>query len=149
MASSLVLRAFKSSKVSSAFPRSIRTFSASSSCLGHYADADFGTFKKVTSGPQSEGRLVLVDFYADWCGPCHVLSPILKSISSDPNIKSGSGLPVDVMTINTESEDGMELSQKYKIRALPTVIAFREGQNVMQFVGALPEAQVHDFLGKV
>ncbi|KAJ3826437.1 thioredoxin-like protein [Lentinula raphanica] len=107
------------------------------------------TFKKVTSGPQSKGRLVLVDFYADWCQPCHMLSPILKSISSNPSIKSGTGLPVDVMTINTESEDGMELGRKYKIRALPTVIAFREGENVMQFVGALPEPQVHDFLTKV
>ncbi|KAJ4487694.1 thioredoxin-like protein [Lentinula aciculospora] len=149
MAALLLSRTLKLSKASSAFPRSLRSFSMSSCRSEHYADADFGIFKKVTSGPQSEGRLVLVDFYANWCQPCHMLSPILKRISSDPNVKSGTGLPVDVMTINTESEDGMELSQRFKIRALPTVIAFREGQNVMQFVGALPEHQVQEFLGKV
>ncbi|KAE9394113.1 thioredoxin-like protein [Gymnopus androsaceus JB14] len=146
MAYSLTLRALKSS---TAAPRLIRTFSASASRSDHYPDADFSTFKKVTTGPQSEGRVVLVDFYADWCRPCHMLSPILKSISNDPDVKSGTGFPVDVMTINTESEDGMELSQRYKVRALPTVIAFREGQNVMQFVGALPESEVRNFLGRV
>ncbi|KAF8831088.1 hypothetical protein HHX47_DHR1000362 [Lentinula edodes] len=149
MASSLVSQALRSSKASSVFPRSIRTFSRSAPRLEHYADADFGTFKKVTSGPQSEGRLVLVDFYADWCQPCHMLSPILKSISSNPDARSGTGLPVDVMTIDTESEDGQELGRKFKITALPTVIAFREGQNVLQFVGALPESHVYEFLGKV
>ncbi|KIK59561.1 hypothetical protein GYMLUDRAFT_169617, partial [Collybiopsis luxurians FD-317 M1] len=85
------------------------------------------------------------------------LSPILERISKDPDVKSGTGLPVDVMTVNTESEDGMELSQKYKvcflqagpIRALPTVIAFREGKDVMQFVGALPEHEVKNFLNRV
>ncbi|KAJ3810851.1 hypothetical protein F5876DRAFT_40995, partial [Lentinula aff. lateritia] len=90
------------------------------------------------------------------------LSPILKSISSNPDARSGTGLPVDVMTIDTESEDGQELGRKFKvcieflavrytthITALPTVIAFRKGQNVLQFVGALPESRVYDFLGKV
>ncbi|KAH7873615.1 hypothetical protein EV359DRAFT_37048, partial [Lentinula novae-zelandiae] len=84
------------------------------------------------------------------------LSPILKSISSNPDARSGTGLPVDVMTIDTESEDGQELGRKFKvcieflaITALPTVIAFREGQNVLQFVGALPESHVYEFLGKV
>ncbi|KAJ3774068.1 hypothetical protein FB446DRAFT_626341, partial [Lentinula raphanica] len=62
------------------------------------------TFKKVTSGPQSKGRLVLVDFYTDWCQPCHMSVNLFRGISSNPSIKSGTGLPVDVMTINTESE---------------------------------------------
>jgi thioredoxin 1 len=117
MASSLTLRALKSSKPPM-FGRTVtafRTFSASSSRLEHYSDADLGTFKKVTAGPESSGRLVLVDFYANWCQPCHVLSPILKRISADANVKSGTGLPVDVMTINTESEDGMELGLRYKV----------------------------------
>ncbi|KAF5389905.1 hypothetical protein D9757_003592 [Collybiopsis confluens] len=143
MSSSLALRALKSSRLLSARPlqsvSSLRTFSSSSSRLEHYPDADFPTFKKITSGPESEGRLVLVDFYAK-------LSPILERLSKDSDVKSGSGLPVDVMTVNTESEDGMELSQRYKIRALPTVIAFREGKGVSQFVGALPEHEVAKFL---
>ncbi|KAF9077103.1 thioredoxin-like protein [Rhodocollybia butyracea] len=149
MASALGLRAFKSSRTALVVPKLTRSFSASLSRSEHYPDADFATFKKVTSGSDAEERLVLVDFYANWCQPCHMLSPILKRISDDPTAKSGTGLPVDVITIDTESADGMELSQRFKIRALPTVIAFRKGQNVMHFVGALPEPEVRSFLQKV
>ncbi|KAK7467354.1 hypothetical protein VKT23_004411 [Stygiomarasmius scandens] len=129
--------------------RRVRAFHASSATLGHYPNADFSTFKRLTTGPDSEGRLVLVDFYADWCKPCHMLSPILEEISKDSTIKSGSDRPIDVVTVNTESDEGFELGQRFKVRALPTVIAFRDGKDVMQFVGALPAAGVRDFLQKV
>ncbi|KAF9265511.1 thioredoxin-like protein [Marasmius fiardii PR-910] len=126
-----------------------RSFTASQKRRDYYPDASFGTFKELTAGEKSKGRLVLVDFYAGWCRPCHMLSPVLKGIATDPNIKSASGLPVDVVTIDTETGEGYELGQRYKVRALPTVIAFREGKDVLQFVGALPESGVKDFLQKL
>ena len=45
-----------------------------------------------------------------------MLSPVLKSIATDPDVKSGSGLPVDVITINTEDSEGFELGQRYHVR---------------------------------
>ncbi|EEB89792.1 hypothetical protein MPER_12077 [Moniliophthora perniciosa FA553] len=88
-----------------------------------------------------------------------MLSPILQAIATDESIKSGTGKPVDVVTIDTESSEGMELGQRYKVsislvqmarvRALPTVIAFRDGQQALQFVGALPKDGVKDFLKQV
>ncbi|KAJ8078931.1 hypothetical protein PM082_013215 [Marasmius tenuissimus] len=126
-----------------------RAFTASTKRCDYHPDVSFGTFKELTAGDKSKGRIVLVDFYAEWCKPCHMLSPVLKSVATNPDVKSGSGLPVDVVTIDTEQAEGFELGQRYHVRALPTVIAFREGKNVLQFVGALPEKGVKDFLAKL
>ncbi|KAL0577879.1 hypothetical protein V5O48_004115 [Marasmius crinis-equi] len=126
-----------------------RSFAASARRRDYHPNASFATFSEQVASEKSKGRLVLVDFYAEWCKPCHMLSPILKSIATDPDIKSGTGLPVDVLTIDTETSEGFELGQRYKVRALPTVIAFQEGKSVMQFVGALPESGVKDFLAKL
>ncbi|GAA5924917.1 thioredoxin family protein [Sporobolomyces koalae] len=83
---------------------------------------------------------VLVDFYADWCGPCRFLTPILEKVVTD---ETG----VDLMKVDTEKE--FELAQKYKIRSLPTVMAFKNGQVVGQFIGAQQEGGVRKFLDEI
>ncbi|PCH37772.1 thioredoxin [Wolfiporia cocos MD-104 SS10] len=110
----------------------------------HFLKANVETFTKAIS---NKDKVVLVDFYADWCNPCKMLSPILESVTSDPNVKSGSGLPLDLVTIDTDNE--IELAQQYNIRSLPTVLAFKDGQPAHRFVGALPEAQVRAWLRAV
>ncbi|KAJ3512617.1 hypothetical protein NMY22_g15280 [Coprinellus aureogranulatus] len=75
-----------------------------------YAQADEKTFKEVTG---AKDRVVLVDFYADWCGPCHQLSPVIESLTAEPN-KSGSGLPLDLIKVNTDTEEGAPLAQAFK-----------------------------------
>ncbi|KAI0929064.1 hypothetical protein AcW1_006113 [Taiwanofungus camphoratus] len=82
-----------------------------------------------------------------WCGPCKMLSPILEKLTADPSVKSGSGRPVDLVTVDTDTET--ELAMKYKIRSLPTVIAFKDGEAVSQFIGGVPEASVRKFLQSV
>ncbi|KAJ6525706.1 thioredoxin-like protein, partial [Mycena capillaripes] len=102
-----------------------------------------------------DDRVVLVDFFADWCGPCHALSPILKKLTAER--AAGSGLQLDLLTIDVENEGngGFDLSQDYKathvlqVRALPTVVAFRGGKPVHKFVGALNENGVGQFLDKL
>jgi len=110
-----------------------------------YPNANLETFNKVV---QVKDRIVLVDFYADWCGPCHQLSPILENLTTEPKV-SGSGLPIDLVKIDTDSDDGGKLGLKYKVRALPTVVALKNGEPINQFVGALPEPRVQDFLSKL
>ncbi|KAJ7219558.1 thioredoxin-like protein, partial [Mycena pura] len=86
-------------------------------------------------------RLVLVDFYADWCGPCHTLSPILRKLTAERT--AGSGSQLDLVTLDRQ------LTQPLQVRALPTVVAFRGGKPLDQFVGALNETGVAKFLDKL
>jgi len=90
---------------------------------------------------------VIVDFYADWCNPCKMISPLLEKLTSDETVKTGSGRSLDLVTVDTDSE--FDLAAKYKVRALPTVIAFKDGQKVDQFVGAMKESGIREFIAKL
>ena len=65
---------------------------------------------------------VLVDFYADWCGPCKMLAPILEQIDF-----------VDVIKINVDEHQ--ELAIKYGVMSIPTIIFFKDGQEVRKEIG--------------
>ncbi|TFK30193.1 thioredoxin [Coprinopsis marcescibilis] len=107
-----------------------------------YVNADKKTFEQVTA---TNDRVVLVDFYADWCGPCRQLSPVIERLTKDLDT-SGSGLPLDLVKIDTETEDGQELARKYQVTALPTIVAFKEGKPANKFLGALPEHKIKEFV---
>jgi len=99
------------------------------------------------SKDRAKDKVVLVDFYADWCNPCKMLSPILEELTKDDSVQSGSGRSLDLVTVDSDVQ--VQLAMKYKIRSLPTVIAFRDGEPVSQFMGALPEHRVRHFLMSV
>jgi thioredoxin 2 len=73
---------------------------------------------------------VLVDFYADWCAPCHMLAPHLDQIASE-----GVG---SLLVVKLDSDRAPTLSQKYGIRGLPTILLFRDGQEAGRVVGMDP-----------
>ncbi len=83
---------------------------------------------------------VLVDFWADWCAPCRMLMPILAKLAED---YGGQFL---LAKLNTEEEQAM--AAHFGIRSLPTVQLFKEGRPVDQFMGALPETQIREFLDR-
>lgn len=85
-------------------------------------------------------RPVLVDFWADWCAPCRSLMPILAKLAEE---YGGRFL---LAKVDTDREQ--VLAGQFGIRSLPTVQLFRDGQVVDQFMGALPESQVRDFLDR-
>jgi putative thioredoxin len=86
----------------------------------------------------SHQRPVLVDFWADWCAPCRTLMPLLAKLADEYRGK------FLLAKVNTEEE--RELAASFGIRSLPTVQLFKGGQPVDQFMGALPESQVREFL---
>lgn len=88
----------------------------------------------------SYDRIILVDFWADWCAPCKMLMPILASLAEDYDGK------LMVAKVNTEEEQA--LAAEYGIRSLPTVQVFKDGKPVDQFMGALPESQVRELLDR-
>lgn len=75
----------------------------------------------------------LLDFYADWCGPCKMQSPILDEIAEE-NEK------VKVCKINVDEED--ELSEKYNIMSIPTMMIFKNGESTKEFVGLTPKEKI-------
>ncbi|AFL72875.1 thioredoxin [Thiocystis violascens] len=85
-------------------------------------------------------RPVLVDFWADWCAPCRMLMPMLAKLAEE---YGGRFL---LAKVNTEEEQA--LAAQFGIRSLPTVQLFQSGRAVDQFMGALPESQVREFLDR-
>ncbi|KAI9480924.1 MAG: thioredoxin-like protein [Benjaminiella poitrasii] len=82
---------------------------------------------------------VIVDFYADWCGPCKMLGPLLtKAIAENPK--------VTLVKINVD--DHQSIASKYQVAALPTVFAFNDGKVVDSFVGMRPKPLVEEFVKK-
>ncbi len=75
-------------------------------------------------------KIVLVDFYADWCGPCKMLAPVMDEISKD----------YDVYKVNVDTED--ELAYEYKIMSIPCVIAFKDGKEIKRSVGLVDKKTI-------
>ena len=73
---------------------------------------------------------VLVDFYAEWCGPCKMLSPIIESLSEEFNGK------VSIGKVNIDNEPG--LSEKYNVMSVPTLLFIKKGEVVHREVGVIP-----------
>ncbi len=73
------------------------------------------------------GRPVLVDFWAPWCGPCKAIAPILEDLAAELGAK--------VQICKVDVDHNTELAQKYNIRAIPTLLLFKDGQIKEQIVG--------------
>jgi thioredoxin 1 len=77
---------------------------------------------------------VLVDFWAEWCGPCRMVGPIVEEIARDFDGK------VSVGKMNVD--ENMDIPSKYGIRSIPTLMIFKNGELVDKIVGAVPKASI-------
>ena len=84
--------------------------------------------------------VVLVDFWAPWCGPCRMVEPVLEEIAREKGEK------VKVVKVNVDENPG--LGSNYKVMSIPTMIIFKNGRLVEQFVGALPKTVIESKLAK-
>ena len=95
--------------------------------LVQVTDADFD--KTVKSN-----KVVLVDFWAPWCGPCRRLNPILEELSSEMGSK------IKFVKVNTD--ENPDTPMKFGIMSIPTMILFKDGQKVEQLIGAHPKENI-------
>ena len=82
---------------------------------------------------------VLVDFWAEWCGPCHAVSPVLERIADE---RQGE---LTLVKVNIDEEQ--ELAQRYGVMSIPTMILFKDGAPAAAAVGAQPKAALERSLG--
>jgi thioredoxin 1 len=82
---------------------------------------------------------VIVDFWAEWCGPCHAVSPVLDKIAEER------GGELKLVKVNIDEE--MELARRFSISSIPTIMLFRGGQPDKVAVGAHPKGSLERLLG--
>lgn len=81
--------------------------------------------------------LVLVDFYADWCGPCKMLTPILEEINRENE---------DVRIIKVNIDDSRFLASYYQIKSIPTLVLLKNGQFLNKMIGFRPKKMIEELI---
>lgn len=85
---------------------------------------------------KSKGK-VLVDFNADWCGPCQMLEPILEEFADENK-------DIKVISVNIDDED--ILAEQYEVSSIPCLVLFEDGEEIKRTVGAMPKAKIGKFV---
>ena len=93
---------------------------------------------KVTSANFEEevlnsDKTVLIDFYADWCGPCKAFSPVVESVASENE---------DIKVVKVNVDDAQDLAIKYQVMSIPTTVVIKNGQEVNRAVGMMSKSDL-------
>lgn len=76
---------------------------------------------------------VLVDFYADWCGPCKMLSPVIDQIAEENQ---------DIKVVKVNVDNAQDLAMKYQVMSIPTLVVIKEGKEINRSVGLRDKAKI-------
>lgn len=96
------------------------------------------TFDKTLS---EHAEAVVVDFWAEWCGPCKAIAPVLEELGQEYAGR------VTIAKVNVDEHPG--LAARYQVRSIPTLLFFKGGQVVDQVIGAVPKTQIRKRLDAV
>ena len=102
------------------------------------ADAVHLTEKNFDETLALQEGLVMVDFWAEWCGPCRAIAPVLEELARD------SGGRITLAKVNVDENHA--LAARYSIRSIPTVLFVRQGKVLDQLIGAVPKAKIKEKL---
>jgi thioredoxin 1 len=99
-------------------------------------DLTLDTFEETIT----DNDIVLVDFWAEWCGPCRMFAPTYEKVSEQHS---------DITFAKVDTEDQQALAQSFNIRSIPTLMAFRDNVLLYAQPGALPESALEDLIGQI
>lgn len=88
------------------------------------------SFEKIIA---QDGKTVLVDFWATWCGPCRMIAPVLEEVAKERP---------DVTVCKVDVDEERELALEYGVSSIPTLLVFRDGKLVNQSIGAIPKERI-------
>lgn len=103
-----------------------------SQLIAHTSDDNFDSDVLQSAEP------VLVDFWAEWCGPCRSIAPLLEEVANERR--------ADLRVVKVNVDESPELAGRFGVRSIPTLILFRNGQPQAQRVGALRRTELDAFL---
>lgn len=88
------------------------------------------SFEKIIA---QNGKTILVDFWATWCGPCRMIAPVLEEVAKERP---------DVTVCKVDVDEERELALEYGVSSIPTLLVFRDGKVVNQSIGAIPKERI-------
>ncbi len=102
-------------------------------CLFHMSGVSISTTTEFKNTVLDSVKPVLVDFYADWCGPCKIMAPVIEQIAAENP---------DLVVVQVDVDAASELAAEYNISSIPTFLAFSGGKVVGHAIGAVAKAQL-------
>ena len=83
--------------------------------------------------------IILVDFYADWCGPCKMLSPIIDEVAQEND---------DIKVVKVNVDESSDIALEYKVMSIPTLVVIKNGQEVARSIGVIDKSEIKNMLAK-
>lgn len=78
-------------------------------------------------------KTVLIDFYADWCGPCKMISPIVEAVAKENK---------DIKVVKVNVDDAQDLAIKYEVMSIPTLVVIKNGQEINRLIGLADKTEI-------
>lgn len=96
-------------------------------------------FEEYNNEVLKSDKLVLIDFFATWCGPCKMLAPVIEQIANENE---------DVMVVKVDVDKNPELAVLYKVASIPTLVLLKEGKLVKEQVGFASKTEIETMIGQ-